>query len=80
MTVLEIDCGTGGNLAKMIKLGLTPENLSEIDLLEERVIAVRHRLPSTVPLIQGDALTAELPRAGDDVAYVSTVLSSMLDS
>lgn len=79
MTVLEIGCGTGGNLAELIKLGLTPENLCGIDLLEERVIAARHRLPSTVPLIQGDALSAELPRASYDIVYVSTVFSSILD-
>lgn len=80
MTVLEIGCGAGGNLAEMIKLGFLPENLSGIDLLDERIAAARHRLPTGVSLLRGDALTATLPAMTYDIVYVSTVFSSILNA
>jgi ubiquinone/menaquinone biosynthesis C-methylase UbiE len=79
MTVLEMGCGAGGNLAELIKFGFAPQNLSGLDLLKERLVSARRRLPSDVTLIQGDALTAALPSADYDVLYVSTVFSSILD-
>jgi len=63
----------------MIKFGFAPENLCGIDLLEERVTAARRRLPPTVSLIQGGALTAALPHVGYEIVYVSTVFSLILD-
>lgn len=79
LSVLEIGCGTGGNLAELIKIGFTPERLNGIDLLEERISLARRRLPSGVTLICGDASCAALPESDYDVVYVSTVFSSILD-
>ena len=79
MTVLEIGCGMGGNLAELIKLGFLPEKLTGLDLLTNRIEAARRRLPSSVQLIEGDALTASLPKASYDIVYTSTVFSSILD-
>jgi SAM-dependent methyltransferase len=79
LSVLEIGCGMGGNLAELIKLGFVPENLTGIDLLEARIISARRKLPSGVTLIHGDALTEALPDTDYDVVYASTVFSSILD-
>lgn len=43
--ILEIGCGTGGELLSLMRLGATPHNLVGIDVSEERLAAARERLP-----------------------------------
>ena len=79
LTVLEIGCGTGNNLLELVALGFAPENLAGIDLLASRVDEARRRLPSSVQLVCGDALTSDVGRSSFDIVYASTVFSSILD-
>jgi ubiquinone/menaquinone biosynthesis C-methylase UbiE len=77
--LLEVGCGEGGNLLELIRMGFSPERLTGIELLEERFDVARARLPQAVQLHPGDALAADLPDASQDIVFVSTVFSSILD-
>lgn len=77
--VLEIGCGSGGNLAALLRLGFTPANLSGVELIEERVVDARRQLPSDVQLRGGDALDVPLAPASFEVVMLFTVFSSLLD-
>lgn len=79
LTVLEIGCGTGGNLLELLALGFAAENLAGIDLLDSRIQEARRRLPSAVQLLCGDALTTDVGGRQFDIVYASTVFSSILD-
>jgi SAM-dependent methyltransferase len=77
--LLEVGCGSGGNLLEMLRLGFAPEHLSGVELLPERLEAAQRVLPSAVTLCGGDAVQLPLPPAQADVVLVSTVFSSLLD-
>ena len=79
LSVLEVGCGTGGNLLELLRLGFAPERLSGAELLPERVAQARRVLPASVALFEGDALAMNLAAASHDVVLVSTVFSSLLD-
>ena len=79
LRLLEVGCGTGGNLLEFLRLGCAPQHLTGIELLSDRYARARHVLPAAVRLQQGDALLADVPHASQDVVLVSTVFSSVLD-
>ncbi|MGQ3050337.1 MAG: class I SAM-dependent methyltransferase [Roseateles sp.] len=75
----EVGCGAGGNLLDLLRLGLLPAHLSGIELLPERLAAARASLPEGVRLIAGDASSADIAPASQDLVLQSTVFSSILD-
>ena len=75
----EVGCGAGGNLLDLLRLGLLPAHLTGIELLPERLNAARAALPEGVRLLAGDASTAEVAPASQDLVLQSTVFSSILD-
>jgi len=77
LRLIEIGCGSGGNLLRLLRWGFDPANLVGNELLPERLAAARRRLPQDVALIGGDA--CELGCEGFDIVYQSTVFSSILD-
>lgn len=77
--VLEVGCGSGGNLLELLQLGAAPENLVGNELLPERLDAARCRLPQAIELYTGDASALPLPDGSFDIVYQSTVFSSILD-
>jgi SAM-dependent methyltransferase len=77
--VLEVGCGSGGNLLEWLRLGAAPEHLSGIELLSERLAQARRALPAAVTLIEGDALQAATEPASHDLVMQSMVFSSLLD-
>ena len=77
--LLEVGCGSGGNLLEMLRLGFAPEHLSGVELLPERLEAARRSLPPAVTLLGGDASRLPLPEGQADVVLLSTVFSSLLD-
>ncbi|MCC7456879.1 MAG: class I SAM-dependent methyltransferase [Nitrospira sp.] len=78
--VLEVGCGSGGNLLELLRLGFTPRNLAGIELLPERYAQALAALPASVVLMQGDALQVKLPDESEDIVLQSTVFSSLLDA
>lgn len=78
--VLEVGCGTGGNLLELLRIGFAPRNLVGIELLPGRFAQAMQTLPSGVVLMQGDASTVKLPDESEDIVLQSTVFSSLLDA
>jgi len=78
-TLLDIGCGSAGDLLGLIRFGLEPSNLVGYELLEQRVADARHRLPSAVRIECGDALEVPGPSEAFDVVYQSLVFTSLLD-
>jgi len=79
LRVLEVGCGSGGNLLELLRLGFLPEHLVGVELLPGRAAQARHLLPEALAVHAGDALALDLPAAGYDIVFVSTVFSSLLD-
>ena len=77
--VVEVGCGTGGNLLDLIRLGAPAEGLTGIELQAERVAAARRALPAAVTLIEGDATAAPIETSSQDVVLAFTVFSSLLE-
>jgi ubiquinone/menaquinone biosynthesis C-methylase UbiE len=78
--LLEVGCGSGGNLLQFIRLGFRPENIIGNELLTERILEGRRRLPSEVKIIEGNALELKLEEKSFDVVFQSMVFSSILDA
>ena len=77
---LEVGCGAGGNLLELLRLGFAPRHLHGVELLPERYRQARAVLPEAVMLYEGDALQLDLPPQSQDMVFVSTVFSSLLDA
>ena len=79
LQVLEIGCGSGGNLLELIRMGFTPDNLSGNELLPKRVVIARNNLPLACDIVEGDASQINYEKGSLDIVYQSTVFSSILD-
>ena len=79
LRLLEVGCGSGGNLLELLHLGFDPAHLTGIELLPDRFEQARARLPAGVQLMLGDAVTAPVAPASQDLVLQSTVFSSLLD-
>jgi SAM-dependent methyltransferase len=79
MNLVEVGCGGGTNLLELLQLGFLPENLTGIELLEDRLAHARHVLPQAIRLIAGDACAAPVEAGRHDIVLQSTVFSSLLD-
>lgn len=77
LRILEVGCGSGGNLLRFLRWGADPANLVGNELLEDRVREARRLLPPLVELRHQDART--LDGEPFDIVLQSTVLSSILD-
>lgn len=79
LRLAEVGCGTGGNLLELLGMGFQAQHLVGIELLPERLAQARAALPEALQLFGGDALQAPIAPASQDIVYLSTVLSSLLD-
>jgi SAM-dependent methyltransferase len=77
LDILEIGCGSGGELAILTSLGAVPGRLHGIDIREEALAAARDRIPGA-SLVAGDASALPWPDHSFDLVYQATALSSML--
>jgi len=78
--LLEVGCGSGGNLLDLLRLGAPPEGLTGLELLPERAAAARRCLPEAVRIVEGDAALADVAPASQDAVLAFTVFSSVLDA
>lgn len=77
-TMLEIGCGGGKNLLRLISYGFSPNNIHGNDLISERIEEAAQILPGSVHLYTGDAASERFP-ANMDFIVQSMVFSSILD-
>jgi SAM-dependent methyltransferase len=79
-TILEVGCGTGGNLRRFIKWGAHPENVAGLDLLQDNIDRSRRLCPNGVSLSVGNAAQTPFPDSSFDLVVQITVFSSILES
>ncbi|MBV7539618.1 bifunctional 2-polyprenyl-6-hydroxyphenol methylase/3-demethylubiquinol 3-O-methyltransferase UbiG [Acidovorax sp. sic0104] len=77
--MLEVGCGSGGNLQDLLRLGATPGCLTGIELLPARAALARSLLPQDVTLLEEDAVHANVSPASQDAVLAFTLFSSLLD-
>lgn len=80
LSCVDVGCGSGGNLLRLLTLGFRPENLIGVELMAARAADARHRLPSNLEIRIGDASAAQVADCSQDLALVCTVFSSILSS
>jgi SAM-dependent methyltransferase len=78
LKLLEVGCGTGGNLLEFLRLGFRASNMKGLELLDERVAIANESLPKGM-VEQGDALDVPISDNSTDILLLSTVFSSLLD-
>jgi ubiquinone/menaquinone biosynthesis C-methylase UbiE len=80
LEVLDVGCGTGGPLLRLISHGVDPTKAHGVDLREDAIGVARSRLPSAADLRVGNG--AELSFANDsmDLVLQFTMFSSILDA
>jgi len=77
--LVEVGCGSGGNLLDLLRLGADPARLAGVELLPERAAAARERLPAAVRIDCADATRIGIAPASVDAVLAFTVFSSVLD-
>lgn len=77
--ILDVGCGTGGELAYFQQLGATPQNLYGLDIIPERIAVARKDHPEII-FRCGNAEIIAYPNQTFDIVLLFTVLSSILDS
>lgn len=78
LKLVDLGCGTGGNLLDFLRIGFAPDNLVGLELLDDRIARARNLVPVAVQLIGGDAVVAPIPDASTDIVFQSVVFSSLL--
>ena len=79
LRLVEVGCGSGSNLLELLHLGFAPQHLTGLELLPERLLVARQRLPAAVQLLAGDATAAAIDAGSQDLVMQCTVFSSLLD-
>ena len=77
--ILEIGCGLGEDLLYLVAIGFSPENIFANELVENRALQLRRRLPASSKIIRGDASQIDFGEGQFDVVYQSLVFSSILN-
>jgi len=76
--ILEVGCGHGGELERLVAWGADPALLGGVDLLPDRVAAARARLPAADVRV-ADARDLPYPDGHFDLVMQVTLFSSILD-
>jgi SAM-dependent methyltransferase len=76
--ILDVGCGDGGFLRRLVSWGADPSRLAGVDLLGDRVAAAR-RIEPCLDVRQADARALPFDNASFDLVFQLTVFSSILD-
>ena len=76
--VLDLGCGAGDELMRLVARGADPRRCHGVDLLPDRVEQARRRLPG-VDVREADARALPHEDASMDIVVLKVVLSSVLD-
>lgn len=78
-TLLEIGCGNASEIINFLRLGFNAKNLVGNELLVDRAIAAKEKVPAHLKIINCNALDLEFDPNSFDIVYQSMVFSSILD-
>jgi len=78
LSVLDVGCGSGAWLRIFPELGSSPENLTGIDLSEERIRSARSKNPA-INFIKSDGENIPFPSERFDIVMQVVVFSSIID-
>lgn len=78
LDTLEVGCGSGGALRRLMALGAEPARMAGIDLMEARIEAARELLPQAEFHV-GSAHNLPFSDASFDVVLQATLFSSVVD-
>jgi ubiquinone/menaquinone biosynthesis C-methylase UbiE len=76
--ILDVGCGDGGGLRRLLAYGASPRNLWGIDLLGERILVAKDTHPLMCVFL-GNAETLPFATQSFDLVMQFTVFSSILD-
>ncbi len=76
--ILEMGCGAGGVLTEFLNFGASPRNLYGIDLLSDRLLEAREKLPAS-HFVNADGQRIPFNAQSFDLVMQYTALSSILD-
>ncbi len=76
--ILDIGCGSGGELRNLMRYGANPENLYGIDLIPERV-ETANKLSPNLNIAEGSATQLSFGDNTFDIVSQFTVFTSILD-
>ena len=79
LSALDFGCGNGNTILTLISLGLSPNNVTGVDVAKQRVLEARTNTPNDVEIIQGGRHVLASINKRFDMAICSLVLSSLLD-
>lgn len=77
--ILDVGCGSGGELRNFIQYGADPANLYGIDLIPERV-QVANKLSPNLHIAEGSATALPFEDNSFDIVSQFTVFTSILDT
>jgi ubiquinone/menaquinone biosynthesis C-methylase UbiE len=78
-TILEIGCGNGYWLREFVKWGATPNNITGVDLLHDRVARAKELCPQGVEIQCANATSLAIHDRSFDLVCQFTVFTSVLD-
>jgi ubiquinone/menaquinone biosynthesis C-methylase UbiE len=76
--VLDVGCGSGGDLLQLLRVGYLPGNIYGVDIQKERLEAGRKLYPS-VNLFLEDASKMSFQSCGFDLVFESTMFATLPD-
>ncbi len=76
--VLDVGCGSGGDVYQLLRAGYLPENISGIDIQQDRLSDAK-RLYPTIQFIYGDASKINFPDSSFDLLFESTMFATLPD-
>ena len=79
LTVLDVGCGRGEDLAWLAGLGIAASRIAGVDLHEPAVVAARARIPGASVQV-GNGAALPFPDNHFDAAFQTVVLSSVVDT
>jgi ubiquinone/menaquinone biosynthesis C-methylase UbiE len=78
LEILEVGCGSGGMLQRLVGLGAAPARLAGIDLMDDRIAVARRRFPAADFRV-GSADALPYPDSSFDIVSQMTLFSSVVE-
>lgn len=76
--VLDVGCGSGGDIYQLLRLGYEPVNITGVEIQQERIAAARRLYPQ-MEFIHADATRMQFEDDTFDLVFESTMFATLLD-